>query len=84
VSGSSSVSAANLKAFHNARFLYECDRARKLGIDVWTVAIGLESTDELKSCAANENQALWTTSGKGLSALFETIAKQVAMLRIVQ
>jgi Flp pilus assembly protein TadG len=84
VSGTSTPSAATLKGFHNARFLYECDRARQLGIDVWTVAIGLESTTELKKCAATEEQALWTTSGSGLSVLFETIAKQVAMLRIVK
>lgn len=84
VSGVANVSSTALKAYHNARFLYECDRARRLGIDVWTVAIGLESTDELKECAANESQALWTTSGSGLSVLFETIAKQVAMLRVVQ
>lgn len=84
VSGTTNVSTTAHKAYHNARFLYECDRARELGIDVWTVAIGLESTDELKKCAATTDQALWTTSGSGLTALFETIAKQVAMLRIVK
>lgn len=84
VSNTTNVSVSALKAYHNARFLYECDKARSLGIDVWTVAIGLESTTELKKCARTEDQALWTTSGSGLSALFETIAKQVAMLRIVE
>jgi len=72
----------NLKAYHNARFLAECDAAKSLNIDVWTVAIGLDSTTELKKCATTEAQALDTTSGDGLSAEFEKIAKQVAMLRV--
>lgn len=72
----------NLKAYHNARFLYECQQAARLGIDVWTVALGLASTDELKQCASNEGQALATTTGSGLSTLFQKIAKQVAMLRL--
>ena len=75
---------SNLKAYHNARFLYECDKAREMGIDVWTVAIGLASTTELKKCARIEAQALSTTSGSGLSAAFQAIAKQVAMLRLQQ
>lgn len=72
----------NLKAYHNARFLYECRQAARLNIDVWTVALGLASTDELKQCASNEGQALATTTGSGLSTLFQKIAKQVAMLRL--
>nr|WP_268796244.1 TadE/TadG family type IV pilus assembly protein [Sphingomonas sp. Leaf412] len=72
----------NLKAYHNARFLAVCDRARAMGIDVWTVAIGMGSTPELKSCARVDTQALATTSGSGLSTAFQTIAKQVAMLRL--
>jgi Flp pilus assembly protein TadG len=74
----------NLKAYHNARFLYECDKAREMGIDVWTVSIGLASTTELKKCARIEAQALSTTSGSGLSSAFQVIAKQVAMLRLQQ
>lgn len=77
-------SLSRLKQFHNARFTHECDRARALGIDVWTVAIGLDSTTELTQCARVEAQALATTSGTGLSSLFQQIAKQVAMLRLDQ
>lgn len=73
-----------IKAYHNARFLAECDKARTAGVDVWTVAIGLASSAELKSCARTNAQALSTTSGSGLSAAFQTIAKQVAMLRLQQ
>ena len=80
----SGTGTAALQTYHNARFLYECDRARQMGIDVWTVAIGLAATPELKQCARIEAQALSTTSGSGLSAAFQAIAKQVAMLRLQQ
>nr|WP_308461535.1 pilus assembly protein TadG-related protein [Sphingomonas citricola] len=75
-------SATPLKDFHNARFLYECAQAAQLKIDVWTVAIGPSSTNELTQCASNSGQALYTTTGSGLSTLFQKIAKQVAMLRL--
>jgi Flp pilus assembly protein TadG len=74
----------NLTNYHNARFLYECGRARQLGIDVWTVAIDTSSSDQLTQCARNSSQALYTTTGSGLSTIFQKIAKQVAMLRIDQ
>lgn len=73
---------ANMKAYHNARFLFACKKAADLGVDVWTVALGLASTTELKQCARSEAQALYTTTGDGLAGLFQKIAKQVAMLRL--
>jgi len=79
VSGGSSTP---LKDFHNARFLYECNQAAQMKIDVWTVAIAPSTTAELKQCASNEGQALYTTTGAGLASLFQKIAKQVAMLRL--
>lgn len=77
-------SSPSLKDFHNARFLYECAQASQLKIDVWTVAIGANTTNELTQCASSPAQALYTTTGSGLSALFQKIAKQVAMLRLQQ
>ncbi len=78
----SNGSFGNLTAYHNARFIYACDKAKTAGIDVWTVAIGMDTTPELTSCATNTAQALDTTSGTGLSNTFKRIAKQVAMLRM--
>ncbi|MGK6322009.1 Tad domain-containing protein [Sphingomonas sp. DT-51] len=75
---------SNLASYHNARFLYECGRARQLGIDVWTVAIDDAPSSQLTQCARNSAQALYTTTGSGLSSIFQKIAKQVAMLRIDQ
>jgi Flp pilus assembly protein TadG len=71
-----------LTNYHNARFVAACATAKTLGIDVWTVAIGMDTTTELTSCASNSGQALDTTSGTGLSDTFKKIAKQVAMLRV--
>ena len=79
------VSAGDLDSltdYHNARFAAECVKARALGIDVWTVAIGMDTTPELTSCASSSAQALDTTTGTGLSDAFKKIAKQVAMLRL--
>lgn len=73
---------ADLTDYHNKRFLAVCAKARALKIDVWTVALGMSSTTELTSCASASSQALYTTSGTGLSDTFKKIAKQVAMLRV--
>jgi hypothetical protein len=73
-----------LKAFHNARFLAECAKAKALNIDVWTVTIDSSATTEMQSCATTNAQALYTADGTGLSTVFAKIAKQVAMLRITQ
>lgn len=75
---------SSLTDYHNARFVAECRKAQALGIDVWTVAIGMDTTTELTNCASSPSQALDTTTGTGLSDAFKQIAKQVAMLRISQ
>lgn len=75
---------ANQKNYHNKRFLAECDKARSLDIDVWTVSITTDATPtaEMTACAKIPTQAVVTASGDGLETVFKNIAKQVAMLRI--
>jgi hypothetical protein len=75
---------SNLDDYHNARFLAACSAAKARNIDVWTVAIASSASSQLQSCATTTNQALYTTSGTGLSAAFTTIAQHLAMLRITQ
>lgn len=74
----------NQKNYHNQRFLAECAKAKQLNIDVWTVSIttDLTPTAELTSCAKVPSQALVSSSGSGLDAAFQKIARQVAMLRL--
>lgn len=73
---------SNLKAYHNARFLAECNAAKGRGIKVWTVSIAPSASDEMTACASTPSQAIYTTSGSDLVDKFASIAKQVAMLRI--
>ena len=71
--------------YHNQRFLAECNKAKsRLNINVWTVTIGPAVTTEMKSCASNDNQALYTQSGSDLAAKFRSIAEHVARLRLSQ
>ena len=76
--------AGKLKAFHNARFLALCAKARQMRVDVWTVALGTGKTSELTQCATTSDQALASTSGSDLTDQFKKIAKAVALLRISQ
>ncbi|UVO49143.1 Tad domain-containing protein [Sphingomonas sp. SUN019] len=75
-------SGTDLTTLHNARFLAACEAAKARQIDVWTVAIDTSSSTELQSCASSTAQALFSTTGTGLSDAFKKIAKQVAMLRV--
>lgn len=68
--------------YHNKRFLAACQKAKDMGIDVWTVAIAKDPDTNLQACASSNAQALNTTTGSGLSDAFKKIAQQVAMLRM--
>lgn len=81
VSGTSSTSLTTL---HNNRFLAECNAARARNIDVWTVSIDTSANAQLTACASNSTQALFTTTGGGLSTTFATIARRLALLRLTR
>jgi len=74
----------NLTKYHNYRFLAACAAAKSRNVDVWTIAIAASSSTPLQTCATTSNQALYTTTGDGLSAAFTTIARHLAMLRITK
>lgn len=73
----------NLTDLHNARFLAECAAAKARNIDVWTVSIAPSANTQLTSCATSSTQALATTDGNGLSTAFASIARRLALLRLV-
>jgi Flp pilus assembly protein TadG len=75
---------SNLTSYHNYRFLAACAAAKARNVDIWTVAIASSTSTPLQTCATTTNQALFTTSGTGLSAAFTSIAQHLAMLRITQ
>lgn len=75
--GNSSVQRAN----HNARFLAECAAAKARNISVFVVGFGQTLTTQLTKCAS-PGQAYYASDNAGLTTAFQTIANQVAMLRI--
>jgi Flp pilus assembly protein TadG len=76
--------SSNLTDYHNSRFLAACAAAKARNIDVWTVSIASSATTQMQQCATTSAQALYTTTGAGLTTAFQTIAQHLAMLRITQ
>ena len=72
--------------YHNARFLAECAKAKSMNINVYTIMITTNATPTtpLSQCATTGAQALVSSSGSDLNTKFQSIAKQVALLRISQ
>lgn len=71
----------NLTNYHNQRFLTVCSAAKERGITVFVVSFGQVLTNELTACAS-QGQAYYARDNAALTAAFQTIAKQVALLRI--
>ncbi len=81
VTGTSGL--GNDEDYHNARFLAECDAAKARGITVFVVGFGQSLTTQLTTCAS-PGQAYYASDNATLNAAFQSIAKQVALLRISQ
>ncbi len=74
----------NLTAYHNARFLAECDAAKARNITVWVVAFGQTINDELRDCASTPDRAFFASDNATLTTQFQSIARRIAMLRLSQ
>jgi hypothetical protein len=48
------------------------------------VEIASSASTPMKTCATSSSQALFSTTGKGLSDTFKGIAQRLAMLRLTQ
>ena len=70
-------------ARHNARFRVECDAAKKKGITIYVVALGIGINNDLTYCAS-PGQTFEATSTQTLKDAFRSIAQRVAMLRVTQ
>lgn len=68
---------------HVARFRVECDAAKKKGITIYVVAVGVSVNSDLTYCAS-PGQTFQASSTSDLTAAFKSIAQRVAMLRISQ
>lgn len=81
VANGNSSNATTFANYHNARFLAECAAAKARNIKVFVIGFGQTLTPQLTSCASS-GQAYYASDNKSLDAAFQTIAKQVAMLRV--
>ncbi|CAH0495801.1 pilus assembly protein [Novosphingobium sp. CECT 9465] len=68
---------------HNARFLALCEAVKAKGIRLWVIAFAQTMTTELDACASDES-AFTAENASKLDAAFQSIAKQVGELRVVQ
>ncbi|NCA01884.1 MAG: hypothetical protein EBS87_06790 [Sphingomonadaceae bacterium] len=74
---------AQQNALVDARFRAACEAAKAKGITVWTIAFGTELTDSLKSCASDKHYFM-AANARELSATFNSIAADIARLRLVE
>ena len=82
----SSGTTGTLAAYHNARFLAECQKAQEKNIQVWVVAVGQSLTSQLQTCVgtAHPERAIFVNSTTDLSTAFANIATAISMLRVSQ
>lgn len=69
--------------YHNARFLAECQAAKNRNIKVYVVSVVATLDSNLTACAS-PNAAHFANDAASLTAAFQSIARQVATLRISQ
>lgn len=68
---------------HNARFLATCQEAKNRNVTIFVVSVKTAPDANLNACASS-GSAYFATDAASLTAAFQTIAKQVAMLRLSQ
>jgi Flp pilus assembly protein TadG len=68
---------------HNARFVAECQAAKARNITVFVVGFGQTLNSQLTSCAS-PGQAYYASNNAALQSAFQSIANQVAQLRLSQ
>ena len=71
----------NLINRHNSRFVAMCNAASANNMIIWTVAFGTANPPNLLACA-DPSRAFQATNAAALQAQFQTIASQIAALRI--
>ncbi|MBB3861482.1 Flp pilus assembly protein TadG [Novosphingobium hassiacum] len=68
---------------HNSRFLALCNQVKAKGIRVWVIAFAQAMTPQLQACAS-DSSAFTAANASQLDTAFQSIAKQVGELRVVQ
>lgn len=70
-------------ARHNSRFLALCEAVKAKGIRIWVIAFAQAMTTQLQACSSTDS-AFTAANASQLDAAFQSIAKQVGELRVVQ
>ncbi|MFM2372467.1 MAG: hypothetical protein RIS85_2189, partial [Pseudomonadota bacterium] len=70
-------------ARHNSRFLALCEAVKAKGIRVWVIAFAQAMTTPLQTCASSDS-AFTAANASQLDDAFQSIAKQVGELRVIQ
>ncbi|HEX4736864.1 MAG TPA: TadE/TadG family type IV pilus assembly protein [Allosphingosinicella sp.] len=81
ISGTTGTGAANLTTLHNARFAAICTAAKNMNITVWVIAYAQTMTTQLQNCAS-PGKAYYAGDDATLTTVFNTIASQIAELRL--
>ncbi len=80
IAGSTGTS---LTTYHNARFVAECAAAKARNITVFVIGFGQALTTEMTNCAS-PGSAFYASSNSALQDAFNSIALNVAALRLSQ
>ncbi len=70
-------------ARHNSRLLTLCEAVKAKGIRVWVIVFAQDMTAPLQACASS-GSAFTASNASQLESAFQSIAKQVGELRVVQ
>jgi Flp pilus assembly protein TadG len=81
ISGTTGTGAPNLKTLHNARFDAICAAAKNMNITIWVIAYAQTMTTQLQTCAS-PGKAYYASDDATLTTVFNTIASQIAELRL--
>lgn len=68
---------------HNSRFLALCEAVKAKGIRIWVIAFAANITTELAACASTDS-SFTAENASELEESFQSIAKQVGELRMIQ
>ncbi|GGZ01952.1 pilus assembly protein TadG-related protein [Novosphingobium colocasiae] len=75
--------SSNDASRHTSRFLAACAAIKDKGIRVWVIAFTASLSTDLTTCAS-PNSSYTASDAAGLNTAFQTIAKEVGELRVVQ
>jgi Flp pilus assembly protein TadG len=81
ISGTSGTGSANLTTLHNNRFSAICAAAKNMNVTVWVIAYAQTMTTQLQNCAS-PGKAYYAGDDATLTTVFNTIASQIAELRL--